>query len=77
MDLLVGTMVRTKPCTVSLYEDKGYPVFSLVEPKGDEVGRIRPAEIGFVTKIGYVYADVLFSSGLHGAINTDSLEIVG
>jgi hypothetical protein len=76
MELIVGTMVRTKPCTTGLYE-KGYPLFSLAEPKDTHVGKVQPAEIGFVTRIGYVYADVLFSSGLHGAINTDSLEIVG
>jgi len=27
--------------------------------------------------MGLVYADVLFSSGIHGSINTDSLEVIG
>jgi hypothetical protein len=49
MGFEVGTMVRTKPSGATLYEGRGYPVFSLVEPKGDELCRIQPEVVGFVT----------------------------
>ena len=67
-----GDLVVTKPS--SIYPE-GYRLF--VPGRGDETaGNVQSGTIGFVTKMGSMYADVMFSNGIHGAIYVYDLEAV-
>jgi hypothetical protein len=78
MDLRSGETVRVRLGRCP-YDSGTYPLYSLTPPLNGVVGRVPPGALGWVIDVPDrgVFTEVIFASGLVGAINSRDLEALG